>query len=121
MRYRKLTATGDMTFGNGVSNFWVNQPEGVAQAVKTRLRLVLGEWFYDTTDGTAWFTKILGNNTRATRDPVVRNRTLQTTGMQKILAFSSGFDPQTRTYTVNMTFETVYGNSDVTDLGVPVL
>ena len=45
MRYRIEDANGDMTWGSGDKNFYYNQPEAVAQAVMTRLRLWSGEWF----------------------------------------------------------------------------
>jgi hypothetical protein len=28
MRHRRLDANGDMTFGQGQSDFWIDQPEG---------------------------------------------------------------------------------------------
>ncbi len=48
MRYRAWDANGDYTFGQGSKNFLVNSPQCVAQAVVSRLRLQLGEWFIDT-------------------------------------------------------------------------
>jgi hypothetical protein len=54
MRYRKLDANGDYTFGGGSNDFLVNTPETVAQAVMTRLNLLQGEWFLDTTAGMPW-------------------------------------------------------------------
>ena len=52
MRYRKLDAAGDMTFGNGIGAFYVDIPEAPAQAVMTRLRMEQGEWFLDAKAGT---------------------------------------------------------------------
>ena len=42
MRYRPLDANGDYTVG---IPFLVNSPACVGQAVLTRLKLFLGEWF----------------------------------------------------------------------------
>ena len=38
MRYRKLDANDDYVFGGGQVDFHKDTPEGVGQAVKTRLR-----------------------------------------------------------------------------------
>ena len=63
MRYRKLDARGDMIFGHGSADYYRDQPEAVAQAAVTRLRLKLGEWFADTSDGTNWDGAVLGRHT----------------------------------------------------------
>ena len=109
MRYRKLSASGDMTFGQGLSNFWINVPDGVAQAALTRLKLYLGEWFYNTSDGTAWFQQVLGYNTRATRDPQIKQRLLLTEGVLSLISYSSSINPNTRAYTVTAALNTIYG------------
>ena len=109
MRYRRLDSAGDMTFGQGQGNFWINQPEAVAQSVLTRLRLNLGEWFYDTSDGTPWNTQVLGERTQSTRDVVVTDRVQSTVGVQSIDTYGSVIDVNTRTWTAAMTLQTVYG------------
>jgi hypothetical protein len=109
MRYRRLDSAGDMTFGQGLGNFWINQPEAVAQSVLTRLRLNLGEWFYDTSDGTPWNTQVLGERTQSTRDVVVTDRVQSTVGVQSIDTYGSVIDVNTRTWTAAMTLQTVYG------------
>lgn len=43
MRYRREDENGDYTFGRGDSGFFVDCPEAVAQAVKTRLQLWQGQ------------------------------------------------------------------------------
>lgn len=110
MRYRRLDPeTGDMTFGQSQGNFLINQPEAVAQLVFTRLKLNLGEWFYDTTDGTPWSTQVLGERTQPTRDIVVRDRVNTTDGVNEIETYGSRMDPDTRTWSAAMTLTTVYG------------
>lgn len=113
MRYRKLTSSGDYSFGRGTSDWYVDQPEAVAQAVKTRLRLEAGEWFLDTTDGTPWRTKVLGKRTSDTRDIVIRSRVLGTTGVTAITAYNSDLDRTTRKFTVAATISTAYGETTV--------
>lgn len=109
MRYRRLDLDGDMTFGQSQGNFWINQPEAVAQLVLTRLRLNLGEWFYDTSDGTPWTTQVLGERTQSTRDIVVLGRVQTTDGVASVDTYGSVIDPDTRTWTAAMSLTTVYG------------
>ena len=78
MRYRKLDANGDYSFGAQQADFFVDSPEGVAQAVQTRLGLFTGEWFLDTTDGTPWRTEVLGKYTQDSYDAVIKDRILTT-------------------------------------------
>lgn len=120
MRYRALDASGDYSLGGGISAFYVNTPDAVAQAVKTRLSLWSGEWFLDTTDGTAWPTGVLGRNTQATRDAVIRNRILTTPGVNVILSYSSSLDRATRTFNVSVSLDTIYGVVPVSDVLLPI-
>jgi len=113
MRYRKMDANGDMVFGGGQAAFWRDVPEAPAQAVMTRLRLQLGEWFLDTSDGTPWKTRVLGKYTAPFRDPVIRARMLGTAGVTGIAAYYSTVDSETRQFAVGATIDTVYGQATV--------
>ena len=120
MRYRQLDVNGDYVLGNGLSSFYVNTPDAVAQAVKTRLQLWLGEWFLDTTDGTNWQTGVLGRNTQSTRDAIIRNRILTTPGVNVILSYSSSFDRASRTFNVSVSLDTIYGEVAIANLPLPI-
>lgn len=109
MRYRKLSPTGDYTFGQGNQDFLVNTPETVAQAVQTRLLLLTGEWYLDQTEGTPYATQILGTNTRATRDLAVKRRILQTPGVKSLLSYAS--QVVDRKFSVQAKIDTVYGQA----------
>lgn len=98
-----------MTFGQGQGNFWINQPEAVAQLVMTRLRLDLGAWFYDMSDGTAWKTAVLGERTQQTRDIIVIDRVRSTDGLEQIDSYGSRMDPNERTWDAAMQITTVFG------------
>jgi len=111
VRYRALTATGDMTFGSGQLNFLINSPEAVAQAVMTRLRLLRGEWFINTTEGTPYATEILGNNTQNSRDRAVRQRILGTQGVTGIVTYAS--QVVGRAFSVQATVATLYGQANI--------
>jgi hypothetical protein len=113
MRYRKEDANGDYVFGNQGADFYRDQPEAVAQAVKTRLGLYTGEWFLDTTDGTPWRTEVLGKYTKDTYDAIIKARILDTQGVDEILAYSSSFDGNTRVLSISATINTIYGQTPV--------
>ncbi|WP_171505527.1 hypothetical protein [Acinetobacter haemolyticus] len=118
MRYRKLSSDGDYVFGSGKNDFLVNTPEAVAQAILTRLKLWLGEWFADTSDGTGWNQSIVGKHSKNLYELTLRQRVLETQGVVNIIDFQSTLDPDTRRLTVSMTANTVYGeaylNGDLT-------
>jgi hypothetical protein len=67
MKYRRLSSTGDYVFGGGKEDYLTDR-EAVAQAIKTKLLLLLGEWWEDTEDGLPLFQEILRQ--RATPDRV---------------------------------------------------
>lgn len=107
MRVRRLDAAGDMTFGQGGLNFLVNSREAVAQDILTRLRLIAGEWFLDTEEGTPYGTEILGNVSQAVADAAIRRRIVGTVGVTDITAYSSSIVG--RRLTVAATVDTLFG------------
>jgi hypothetical protein len=111
MRYRKLDADGDYSFGNQQGDFYIDSAEGVAQSVKTRLSLFTGEWFLDTSDGTPWRTEVLGKYTKDAYDAVIKDRVLSTPGVTLIASYISSFDADARTLTVRLTIATQYGET----------
>ncbi|MGG6461390.1 hypothetical protein [Solilutibacter silvestris] len=113
MRYRRLDASGDYSFGRQNANFYQNQPEAVAQAIQTRLQLFTGEWFLDLTEGTPWQTDVLGKYTQDVYDSAIKDRVLGTTGVSEIVAYTSTFNGQTRSLSVSMTVSTLYGSTQL--------
>jgi len=107
MRYRALTSAGDYSFGQGNANFLINSPAAVAQAVKTRLLLMAGEWFLDNTDGTPYSTEILGTGTALLFDQAIRERILDTQGVTGIVLYAS--QVLNRKLSVQATISTIYG------------
>lgn len=108
MKYRVLSPEGDYVFGRGTSQFLTNTPETVAQAVRTRLLLALGEWFLDMMEGTPYRTRILGNNTMALYDQAIQQRILETQGVTGIESYFSTLS-QERQLSVSARINTVYG------------
>ncbi|WP_081410213.1 hypothetical protein [Acinetobacter genomosp. 33YU] len=113
MRYRKLSSDGDYVFGSGKNDFLVNSPEAVAQAILTRLRLWLGEWFADTSDGTGWNQSIVGKQSKNLYELTLHQRVLETPGVKSIVDFQSALDPETRRLTVSMTVNTIFGEASL--------
>jgi hypothetical protein len=113
VRIRRVDAAGDMLFGQGQANFWRDVPDAPAQLASSRLHLEQGEWFLDTSDGTPWRTRVLGNRTAGTRDPVIRSRILGTQGVKQIVAYDSVLDRETRGFAVQATIETAYGQTQL--------
>lgn len=113
MRYRALDADGDMTFGAGQANFLINSPAAVAQAIRTRLLLLVTEWFLDQEEGTPYQTQILGVRTQETRDAAIQDRILGTDGVSSIDSYQSIVDPIVRSYTVSGTVTTIFSDQPV--------
>lgn len=113
MRYRLLDANGDYTFGQMGSNFAVNSPAAVGQAILTSLKLIQGEWFLDSTAGVPYNKQILGKNTTSTYDYVIQTAILGVQGVQGIATYSSSLDSTTRALSVVCTVDTVYGQTTV--------
>ena len=112
MRYRKLSPTGDYVFGHQQKDFYIDQPEAVAQAVLTRLELLYGEWWLDITEGTDWDRKVLGMHTIRTRDALVQARILTTPGVTTLNAYASQLIG--RAFTAQANFNTIYGQTGIT-------
>lgn len=113
MRYRKQDDASDYSFGAGLNNFHIDNPEAIAQAIDTRLKLWMGEWFADTSDGTGWSQAILGKQSKNLYELTLRQRVLETIGVTSIESFQSSLDENIRKLTVSMTVNTIYGQTTV--------
>ena len=114
MIYRKLTGTGDYSFGRGSQDF-VTGVEAVAQACKTNMLLLRGEWWENLENGLPLFEDILGTpetaEGRATIDAIVSARILETEGVLSIESFESS--TENRRYTATAVIDTEYGETSV--------
>lgn len=116
MTVRMLDENGDIVTSG---TQFISERDEIAQTIKTRLRLFLGEYFRDITDGTPWFEQILGKNTNVNaREAALRNRILNSPGVIRLTSFSTNFDNvNTRVYTVTASVLTSYGIVTVTENG----
>lgn len=117
MRIRPLSPTGDYTIGQP---WLIDSPQAVAQVISTRLKLWLGEWFLDTTDGTPWMTQVLGERYNRSPDAAIKRRILGSPGVLSIISYSSSFSGGSqRTLTITVTVQTQYSVTPVT-ISLPI-
>lgn len=125
MKYRRLDSNHDMCFGRGKSDYLedeISYPDAVAQAIKTRMLLFLGEWWMNTSDGLPLFQQILGqrakmniiegilvNRIRGLRMPDQR---YAVTSVSNVI---TTYDPETRDFTFSCSVDTVYGKLYITN------
>ncbi len=120
MKYRKLDSNGDYVFGQNEDDFLTDAP-AVAQAVKTRLKLMLGEWWEQTDDGVPYLESILGQfsneQTQAAAQYLITKCVLDTPGVQSIVEteITSG-KARERTLSIRLTIQTIYGEADVEEV-----
>lgn len=114
MRYRREDDDGDYTFGQGDDTWLINSPETVAQAVKTRFLLWYGQWFLDTTEGTPWIQSVLGKQKPETYNLAIRQRILETQGVNSIKSFDTTLNTSSRRVIFTATIDTIYGTTTVT-------
>lgn len=115
MRYRREDDNGDYTFGQGNDTWLIDSPKAVAQAVKTRFLLWRGQWFLDTTDGTPWIQSVLGKQRPETYNLAIRQRILETRGVNSILSFDTTLNTSSRRVVFTATIDTIYGTTTVTN------
>ena len=113
MKVRRLDNNQDMTFGNGGLNFIEDSAAAVKQNLYTRLKLWLGEWFLNTTDGTDWLGKCIGKSTLETASEEIRRVILATPGVTAISSLTISDDKSTRVITVTADVLTKYGETSV--------
>lgn len=116
MRYRKLDENGDMVFGFGLAGFYIGVPEAVSQSVLTRLRLWVGDWFLDETEGTPYSQAVLGVRKSQTIEPAMRARILSTPGVTEIVSLNVVIDENKRTAIINSEINTIYGSATLTGI-----
>lgn len=115
MTVRALDDNGDIVTTGAQ---FITEQDEIAQTIKTRLRLFLGEYFRDITDGTPWYEQILGRNVNENaREASLRNRIANTPGVIKLLSFSTDFDIDARAYTVICSVQTNYGTVEISENG----
>ncbi len=113
MKYRKLDGNGDYTFGQNAQNF-LTDIDAVAQAIKTSLLLLQGEWWEDTSSGLPLFQNILSQPRISQNkiDLIIKDNILNVYGVKGIKDFASNYS--NRSYSVSCTIDTQYGSTQIT-------
>jgi hypothetical protein len=121
MRYRKLDANGDYSFGRGLSDFYIDNPEAVAQAVLTRLNLWKETFWRDLDDGLPVRQEILGASAGEANityiNGVIKRRVSETQGVKTLLGYSGTFDPIRRALNFTAKIQTVYSTTPIVVTG----
>lgn len=117
MRVRKLGNDGDIVTSGVV---WATDAEAVAQTVKTRLRLFLGEYFRDNTVGVPWLSQVNGNPGILAKgfsqdqvESLIRLTISRTDGVLQILYFHSTYDITARQISIEATILTKFGEASI--------
>lgn len=114
MTVRALDENGDIVTSG---RHFLTEREEIAQTIKTRLRLYIGEYFRDITVGTPWFDKILDKSTQSNAEAELRRRIVNTNGVIQLTSFSSDFDRTTRKFSISVSVLTEFGIVDLTESG----
>lgn len=105
-----LDVNDDYQFGKGQQNFTYGI-YAVAQAVKTRLKLLKGEWWENTKDGLPLFQNILAQSARtenlAIVDSLIKDRIINTENVTSIEEFASEYN--NRNYVFSCRVNSKYG------------
>lgn len=116
MKYRRLDKNWDCCFGRNKSDF-LTDLDAVAQAIKSRLRLLYSEWWENTEDGLPLWEQIIGvpgsPNNKDAIDIIISKRIAETIDVISVLVFSSTYE--NRKYTFECLVATKYGELTVTN------
>ena len=109
MLVRRLDEGHDMTFGQGLANY-ARDDEATAQAVKTRLLLLKGEWFLDIEAGVPYLQQIAVKPANLPlAEAIIKQTILETEGVEALRSFGMTFDRDTRRLTIQATVANTYG------------
>ena len=112
MKYRKLTSTGDYSFGSG-SNNYADGNEAVAQAIKTKLLLFYGEWWENLGEGIPMFQSVLGQTNpetiKSSLSMLVEQRIAEIQEVDSVKNIEIDYDRKNRTISMEVDVATTSG------------
>lgn len=115
MIYRKLDENGDYVFGRNQNNY-TSDASAVQQAVTTRLRQLIYEWWEDLEDGVPLWQKVLGSRDKSGAEKIIRDRIQKTQYVKSILSFTPTWDNENRTLTIQASVDTDFGQIEVNEV-----
>ena len=114
IKYRRLDSNGDYVFGSNQQSF-ITGVDAVSQAIKTRLKLLKGEWWEDENEGLPLFQNILGQPGTAqnlqSADLLIRDVISSTPDVTAIKDYKGLYN--NRSYSVSCTVDTKYGEAQL--------
>jgi len=107
MIIRNSTASGDFSFGKGLSDYLTDQ-DAIMHNIKTRLLQWKGDCFYATAEGVD-YNNLLDVGTKNLLDSDIKRVILQSEGVIKINTFESSLTADTRAYSGEALITTIFG------------
>jgi len=115
IRVRRLDADYEPVFGQGKSDY-IEDLDAVVQIIKSRLLLLMGEWWEDTADGLPLWQSILGQrNSKVVVDNLIQQRILKTQYVTGIESLTSTYDSSSRAYTFTAVVNTQFGQVGISN------
>ena len=115
MKARKLDSNYDYVFGNN-SQDYLEGPDAVAIAVRTKILLFYKEWWEDRGIGIPMFESILGqvskDNVRLAATNLLTKRVMEVPEVKSVTSVDILFHEGTRSMTVQLTIQ--YGTDNET-------
>lgn len=112
LKYRKLTSTGDYSFGSGCNNY-ADGNEAVAQAIKTKLLLFYGEWWENLGEGIPMFQSVLGQTNpdtiKSSLSMLVEQRITEIEEVDSVKNIKIDYDRRNRTISMEVDAATTSG------------
>ena len=112
MKYRRLAPDGDYSFGQGALEYLTGQ-RAVAQAIKTRLKLLQYEWWENLTEGLPLFERVLAarGSGQETAALLIRERILSTPHVTAVTGVETALKDGVLTFTAAV--ETDFGTLQI--------
>lgn len=119
IQVRALSPQWDPLRGAGLTNF-LTDINAVGQIIATTIKLLEGEVFYNLTNGTPLFQKLLGHaTTTAAVSLILQERILSVPYVTGINALQVVYGPTGRTFTFRAVVTTQFGNITVSNQAPP--
>jgi hypothetical protein len=90
----------------------INEGDQVVSHVSARIKMVLGEDYFDTTKGIPWFDAMYTPATSyEQKSAILRQTILRTPEVSRLVSFSYGVEPRHRLAIVEYPAETIYSTA----------
>lgn len=115
VRVRRLDADYDPVFGQG-KNDYIEDLDAVVQIIKSRLLLLMGEWWENLDEGLPLWQSILGKrSSKIVVDNLIQQRILKTPYVTSIEFISSTYDSSARSYIFSAVVNTQFGTVGISN------